>query len=51
MVRWHRGKGERGWLRHAARDAESSDEGREEGSCTDTAVVDECRNEMIDRSH
>lgn len=46
MAKWHRGGAERSWLRHAARDAKSSDKGREGGSCTNK-VVDECRNEMI----
>ena len=48
MARWHRHDTWRNWLRHAAEDAKSGDEGRGGRSRTDT-VVDECRNEMIDR--
>ena len=48
MTRWHRGKAERGWLRHAAQDAKSGDKGGGRGSRDDTAAVDGRRNEMID---
>lgn len=49
MVRWHRDKAKRGWLRHAAVDAERGDRGRR-GACsrTDTAI-DECSNTTTDR--
>ena len=49
MARWHRDEAESSRLRHAAEDAKSDDKGKGGGgSRTDTAAVDEIRNEMVD---
>ena len=49
MARWHRDEAESSRLRYAAEDAKSDDKGKGGGgSRTDTAAVDEIRNEMVD---
>ena len=52
----HRGEVEKGWLRHAAENAKSSDKSKPGGrggggaAVPQQLAVDECRNEMVHRA-